>query len=250
MPKTKQRSQKSTDTFTTFSGKTMNRRQLSQKIYRANRAIKKSIKYLTGKEYKVMKEQYENLAELSMGKGNYYLSIKNVHDVKKLKRIEQAATRLLSYTYLNENKYNKMISAQKKTLSTTLSTTVYVKDKEGKVIDQYTKYLLSDAQMDRLRDYIFSSDEWHHLVENELFDSKQAIEIINKKGSLNNFYNAAIVKYALLSMEEEMSENPNLTFYNVLDKKLKEINNLTPSELLELTKHYEEVMEVRSKKNG
>lgn len=219
MPKTKQRSQKSTDTFTTFSGKTMNRRQLSRKIYQANNAIKKSRSYLTSREYKMMKEQYENLVEEAIGKDNTYLTIKGIHDVRKLKRIEQAATRLLSYTHLNKSKYNKMVAKQKASLQASLSQEETIKE-NGK-IKTIRKNRLTDRQMDNLRDIIFSSNEWHHLVENELFDSHQAIEMFLERNFLNQEFQADLVVMALSTVEDLMYKNPNLSFEDALTEELK-----------------------------
>lgn len=220
MPKTKKRIQKSADTFTTFSGKTMNRRELSRKIYRANQAIKKSRSYLTSREYKMMKEQYENLVEEAIGKDNTYLTIKGIDDVRKLKRIEQAATRLLSYTHLNKSKYNKMVAKQRASLQASLSQEETIKE-NGK-LKTIRKNRLTDNQMDNLRDFIFSSNEWHHLVENELLDSHQAIEMFLQRGFLDQQFQAELVTMALSSIESRMSKNPNLNFEDAL---IEELNN-------------------------
>lgn len=99
--------QKSSDTFTTISGKTMSRKQLQNLVSKANYKIEHSKEHLTEKEYKQVKEHYAAQAKgLGMTEGK--LSIKDVTDKRKLRAIEAAARHTLQSHYVQKSKYKQI----------------------------------------------------------------------------------------------------------------------------------------------
>lgn len=215
MPKTKKISRKSNDTFTTFRNETLTRKQLSQRIYRANKTWKNAYNFLSEREYKQAKQHYFNIVESVMGKGKVSLGIEGIHDVKKLKLIEQASHKILESKLLNKGEYNKMRKKQIKSLMDKFST-VKEYEKNGKI---YTKkvYNLNKKEAELLRDTIFASDEWHHLVDNELFDSDQALKLFQEQGHLQNEMAAQEVLNVLQMATKMSSENPSLSVDRILE---------------------------------
>lgn len=170
MPKTKKINKKLSDTFFTYRGEEITRKQLSQKMSRANSALKKSKEYLTQKEYEMVYKTFTNITKEIYGFDNLPYSLKGVHDVKKLRQIEQAVYKTLNSTYLSKRKYKQMREKQTKNLMKTIN----VNGNE-----------ITYNQAVRMRD-IFSTDIWHHLIENKLFDSSQIIELLASTGWLDN----------------------------------------------------------------
>lgn len=101
------RQKKSSDTFTTISGKTMSRKQLQNLVSKANYKVEHSKEYLTEKEYKQVKSHYAAQSKgLGMTEGK--LSIKDVTDKRKLKAIEAAARHTLQSHYVQKSKYKQI----------------------------------------------------------------------------------------------------------------------------------------------
>lgn len=99
--------QKSSDTFTTISGKTMSRKQLQNLVSKANYKIEHSKEHLTEKEYKQLKKHYAAQSKgLGMTEGK--LSIKDVTDKRKLRAIEAAARHTLQSHYVQKSKYKQI----------------------------------------------------------------------------------------------------------------------------------------------
>lgn len=187
MPKRRMVSKRSNDTFKTFRGESMTRRDLSKKIAKVNKIISSKKSYLTEKEYKEAKKQYKQIAETIYKIDNPKLTIKNIHDVKKLKLIEQATFKLLNSPYFSREKHTEMVNKQIESLRRKFD------------------YQLSYQKAKRLRE-VFSSDIWHHLIENKLMESTQIIDIANQLGGLNNKNSIQAVIMALEDVEEVQSD--------------------------------------------
>ena len=223
MPKTKKISRKSSDTFTTFRNETLTRKQLSQRIYKANKTWKNAYNFLSSKEYEQAKKYYFNTVETVMGKGKVSLGIEGIHDIKKLKLIEQASHKLLTSKLLNKKEYTKMRKGQINTLMDKFSTTHTKVLKNGKE-KTIKEYLISEEDANRLRDIVFASDEWHHLVDNELLDSEQALKYFAEGGFLQSRNDAENIVNLLRDVEQELMSDPNASVDDVLVKALNMYN--------------------------
>lgn len=98
---------KSSDTFTTVSGKTMSRKQLQNLVSKANYKVEHAKEHLTEKEYKELRKRY-GAQSRALGSGDGKLSIKDVTDPRKLRAIEAAARHTLASHYVQKSKYKKI----------------------------------------------------------------------------------------------------------------------------------------------
>lgn len=161
---------KLTDVFTTLSGETMTRRQLSNLVSRANYRAQQSIKYLTPGEYENVRENYAKTV-MSTGlfeKGSERFTLKGITDPKELRKIEAAARKALKSRYLTPAKYKKIENARKAAWA-----------EEG----------ITGKDYEMLQE-IFKSQEWHRLQKTGYNDSNQVIAYIKddllSKHKLNN----------------------------------------------------------------
>lgn len=149
---------KLTDVFTTLSGETMTRRQLSNLVSRANYRAQQSIKYLTPGEYENVRENYAKTV-MSTGlfdKGSERFTLKGISDPKELRKIEAAARKALKSKYLTPAKYKKIENARKAAWA-----------EEGIIGKDY-----------EMLQKIFKSQEWHRLQKSGYNDSDQIIAYI------------------------------------------------------------------------
>ena len=161
---------KLTDTFTTISGQTMTRRQLSNLVSRANYRAQQSIKYLTPGEYQNVKENFERgIASTGLypaGQGRYTLA--GITDPKELRKIEAAARKALESRYLTPARYKQIEDRRAAALAE--------KGIEGKDYQLLKK--------------IFKSQEWHRLQKSGYSDSDQIIQMLKDEllstNKLNN----------------------------------------------------------------
>lgn len=197
MPKNKIRSYKREDAFRAYTGELVTRKQLGAAISKLNRKFRNPkylMKYMTIGEFKQAQQFYLQLSRNVYGKEKPF-SIRGVHDVTDLKQIEQAVRRLSSSFYYDKTAYDK---AKKKQLSS-LSTT------------------FTHISKDRLQHLyeVFKTDSWHHLIENELLDSTQAIDLFDKYGGLSDDKIQDIV-YMLENVEKEAT-NRNMDVDDMLE---------------------------------
>lgn len=167
MPKKKIISRKRSDAFRTYRGELMTRQQLSTKISMLNKKARNPkylMSYMTMGEYEQSKKFYNQLSKAVYGEEKSF-SIRGVHDVRELKQIEQAVTRLLDSYYYNKPRYEEAKEKQLKSLSRTFSGI-----EENRLKNLYE---------------IFKTDIWHHLIDNQLLDSEQIIDLINQYGGLD-----------------------------------------------------------------
>lgn len=179
-------------TFTTFRGQEMTRKQLSDKIYRANKALERAKSYLSNAEYEYAHKMFSRTTTAIYHTDPDYVkafSLKGVTDERKLREIEQGAEKILSSAYFNQNKYSHMVAKQTKSLMERFSTLEdVINSKTGKVMyttDEYGNrrkrkkkvYKYSKEEASRIRE-LFSTDIWHHLIENELLTSDQIIDAL------------------------------------------------------------------------
>lgn len=179
-------------TFTTFRGQEMTRKQLSDKIYRANKALERAKSYLSKNEYDYAHKMFSRTTTAIYHTDPDYVkafSLKGVTDERKLREIEQGAEKILNSAYFNQNKYKHMVAKQTKSLMERFSTLEdVVNSKTGKVMYTYDEYgnkrnrkkkvyKYSKEEASRIRE-LFSTDIWHHLIENELLTSDQIIDAL------------------------------------------------------------------------
>lgn len=198
------RTTKKNNTFTTMRGKIMSRIQLSKKIYLANRAYKKSFNYLSQKEFDMVSKYYYEIVQSAMQNPKAVsLGIRGAKTKKDLRMIEQGAERLLKSSYLNKKKYDKMKSGQIETLRAKFN--YFTSDENGKPI--YHDVLTKEGA-EKLRSVVFASDIWHHLVENKLFDSEQAVKMFTEtlSGDFDDEERAEIFLNFLENVEEDAAE--------------------------------------------
>lgn len=151
---------KLSDTFTTSSGKTMTRRQLSNLISRANYRVSQSRKYLSSKEYQRYKDQYESGVQATGAyqPGQGILTLKGITDPRKLRAIEKQARNALQSHFASKKKYQ---ATQKKRYET-------FRDR-GLVINKKEFDLLMD---------LFCSRAWQKATENEIISSDQILRMV------------------------------------------------------------------------
>ena len=149
---------KLTDTFTTISGQTMTRRQLSNLVSRANYRAQQSIKYLTPGEYQNVKENFERgIASTGLypaGQGRYTLA--GITDPKELRKIEAAARKALESRYLTPARYKQI---------------------EDRRAAAWAEHGIEGKDYQMLKK-IFKSKEWHRLQKSGYSDSGQIIQMI------------------------------------------------------------------------
>lgn len=205
MPKKKKINKSLKDEFYTYRGEKLTRKQLSRRMSRANTALRKSKEYLTKKEYEYVHKTFMDITREIYGFDNLPYSIKGIHDVQKLRQIEQAVHKTLQSTYLSKSKYNKMRELQTQRLMRTINY-----DPDNKI--------LTYEQAQRMRD-VFSTDIWHHLIENKLYDSSQLIELLASTGWLDS--NASVDEaIGLLENVEELAEITNIPIDELLEEEL------------------------------
>lgn len=148
---------KLSDTFTTSSGKTMTRRQLSNLVSRANYRVSQSRKYLSSKEYNRYKDQYEAGVQATGAypSGQGILTLKGITDPRKLRAIEKQARQALQSHFASKKKYQ----ATEKKRYETFEAKGLVKNKE---------------EFDLLMD-LFRSQAWQKATENEIISSEQIL---------------------------------------------------------------------------
>lgn len=151
---------KLSDTFTTSSGKTMTRRQLSNLVSRANYKVSQSRKYLSSKEYQKYKVQHEAGVQATGAypEGQGVLTLKGITDPRKLRAIEKQARRVLQSHYASKKKYQ---ATQKKRYETFRDRGL-VKNKK---------------EFDLLMD-LFRSRAWQKATENEIISSDQILRML------------------------------------------------------------------------
>lgn len=161
---------KLTDVFTTLSGETMTRRQLSNLVSRANYRAQQSIKYLTPDEYEYARENFGK-AVMSTGafpKGSERFTLKGLTDPRQLRKIEAAARKALGSKLLSPTKYQKIEAMRKETWAE-----AGIKGRSYNILKK-----------------IFKSQEWHRLQKTGYNDSNQVIAYIKddllSKHKLNN----------------------------------------------------------------
>lgn len=210
-------------TFTTFRGQEMTRKQLSDKIYRANKALDRAKSYLSKAEYEYAHKMFSRTTTAIYHTDPDYIkafSLKGVTDERKLREIEQGAEKILSSAYFNQNKYSHMVAKQTKSLMERFSTLEdVINSKTGKVMyttDEYGNrrkrkkkvYKYSKEEASRIRE-LFSTDIWHHLIENELLTSDQIIDALRDGNWVDSSENldAAI---NLLGIVEDVARDNDL----------------------------------------
>lgn len=210
-------------TFTTFRGQEMTRKQLSDKIYRANKALERAKSYLSKAEYEYAHKMFSRTTTAIYHTDPDYVkafSLKGVTDERKLREIEQGAEKILSSAYFNQNKYSHMVAKQTKSLMERFSTLEdVINSKTGKVMyttDEYGNrrkrkkkvYKYSKEEASRIRE-LFSTDIWHHLIENELLTSDQIIDALRDGNWVDSSENldAAI---NLLGIVEDVARDNDL----------------------------------------
>ena len=100
---------KNVNSFKTMRGNEMSRRQLSRKIYLANKAYKESYNYLSQREFDMVSKYYYEIVRSATQKSDAVsLGLKGVKTEKELRLLEQGAERLLNSTYLKKSKYEKV----------------------------------------------------------------------------------------------------------------------------------------------
>lgn len=151
---------KLSDTFTTSSGKTMTRRQLSNLVARANYRVSQSRKYLSSKEYQNYKDQHEAGVQATGAypEGQGVLTLKGITDPRKLRAIEKQARRVLQSHYASKKKYQ---ATQKKRYETF---------KEKGLVK-------NEEEFDLLMD-LFRSRAWQKATENEIISSEQLLRML------------------------------------------------------------------------
>lgn len=151
---------KLSDTFTTSSGKTMTRRQLSNLVSRANYRVSQSRKYLCSKEYNRYKDQYEAGVQATGAypSGQGILTLKGITDPRKLRAIEKQARNALQSHFASKKKYQ----ATEKKRYDTFKDRGLVKNKK---------------EFDLLMD-LFRSRAWQKAVENEIISSDQILRML------------------------------------------------------------------------
>ena len=179
-------------TFTTYRGQEMTRKQLSDKIYRANKALERAKKYLSKNEYNYAHKMFSRTTTAIYHTDPDYVkafSLKGITDEKKLREIEQGAEKILNSAYFNHNKYSHMKAKQIKSLMDRFSTLEdVVNSKTGEVMYTYDEYgnkrkrkkkvyKYSKEEASRIVD-LFQTDIWHHLIENEILASDQIIDAL------------------------------------------------------------------------
>lgn len=210
-------------TFTTFRGQEMTRKQLSDKIYRANKALERSKKYLSKSEYEYAHKMFSRTTTAIYHTDPDYVkafSLKGVTDERKLREIEQGAEKILSSAYFNQNKYSHMVAKQTKSLMERFSTLEdVVNTKTGKVMyttDEYGNkrkrkkkvYKYSKEEASRIRE-LFSTDIWHHLIENELLTSDQIIDAL-RDGNWVDSSESLDAAINLLGIVEDVAKDNDL----------------------------------------
>lgn len=151
---------KLSDTFTTSSGQTMTRRQLSNLVSRANYRVSQSRKYLSSKEYNRYKDQYEAGVQATGAypSGQGILTLKGITDPRKLRAIEKQARQALQSHFASKKKYQ----ATEKKRYETFKDRGLVKNKE---------------EFDLLMD-LFRSRAWQKATENEIISSDQILRML------------------------------------------------------------------------
>lgn len=156
---------KLSDTFTTSSGKTMTRRQLSNLVSRANYKVSQSRKYLSSKEYQRYKDQYEagvqSTGAYQPGQG--ILTLKGITDPRKLRAIEKQARRALQSHYASKKKYE---TTEKKRYET-FKEKGLVKNKEE--FDLLIQLFRSRAWQKAVGNEVISSDQILRMLQDEIF---------------------------------------------------------------------------------
>jgi hypothetical protein len=170
----------------------MTRKQLADKIYRANKALDRAKRYLTNNEYEYAHKMFSRTTTAIYHTDPDYVkafSLKGVTDEKKLRQIEQGAEKILNSAYFNHNKYTHMKAKQIKSLMDRFSTLEdVVNSKTGEVMYTYDEYgnkrkrkkkvyKYSKEEASRIVD-LFQTDIWHHLIENEILASDQIIDAL------------------------------------------------------------------------
>lgn len=187
MPKNKIRSYKREDAFRAYTGELVTRKQLGNAISKLNRKFRNPkylMKYMSIGEFKQAQKFYLELSRNVYGKEKPF-SIRGVHDVTDLKQIEQAVRRLSESFYFDKSHYEKSKAEQLSSLSTTFTH-------------------ISKDRLEHLYE-VFKTDSWHHLIENELLNSTQAIDLFDKYGGLSEDKIQDIV-YMLENVEKEAAE--------------------------------------------
>ena len=195
---------KNVNSFKTMRGNEMSRRQLSRKIYLANKAYKESFNYLSQKEFDMVSKYYYEIVRSATQQPNAVsLGLKGAKTEKDLRLLEQGAERLLKSTYLKKSKYTKMKAGQIDTLRSKFN--YFTSDEKGNPI--YHDVLTKEAA-EKLRSVVFASDIWHHLVENKLFDSEQAVKMFTEtlSGDFDDEERAEIFLNFLENVEEDAAE--------------------------------------------
>lgn len=208
-------------TFTTYRGQEMTRKQLSDKIYRANKALERAKKYLSKSEYDYAHKMFSRTTTAIYHTDPDYVkafSLKGITDERKLKEIEQGAEKILSSAYFNQNKYSHMVAKQTKSLMDRFSTLEdVINSKTGKVMyttDEYGNrrkrkkkvYKYSREEASRIRE-LFSTDIWHHLIENELLTSDQIIDALRDGNWVDSSENLDYAINLLGIVEDVASDN-------------------------------------------
>ena len=163
---------KLSDTFTTSSGKTMTRRQLSNLVSRANYSVSQSRKYLSSKEYVRFRDLYETKVQ-STGAyqpGQGILTLKGITDPRKLRAIEKQARSTLQTHFATKRKYQ--LTIQKR----------FEKFMEKELVKNWDEFeLLMD---------LFDSQAWQKATENEIISSEQLLRSLQDEifyeGSANS----------------------------------------------------------------
>lgn len=187
MSKNKIRSYKREDAFRTYTGQLMTRKQLGTEIAKLNKKYRNPkylMKYMSMGEYIQARKFYTELSKNVYGTVKAF-SIRGVHDVTELKQIEQAVRRLSSSFYYDKSHYEESKAKQLSALSTTFTH-------------------ISEDRLQHLYE-VFKTDSWHHLIENELLNSTQAIDLFDKYGGLSDDKIQDIV-YMLENVEKEAAK--------------------------------------------
>lgn len=161
------------DTFTTLSGETMTRRQLSNLLARANRTIKKKIAEAPTERKakrigKLFKEGIASTGVYEPGADRY--TLKGITDPRQLKRLEASARKALGSTLVNTRSLKESERKRMASLS----------DPKHKIIRELGKGGEEDYEV--LKE-LWESEEWETIRSSGWYDSGDLLrEVLAVRG--------------------------------------------------------------------